>query len=90
MSVQSRSRSAAFARQRGALRLAGIGLLAALAAGCSAVIASPHSRPDPSDPSVRVPPASYRSTIAGYASQRPVEPRSWREQNERLAPAPKR
>jgi hypothetical protein len=82
-------RDHAFARQRGVLRVAAIGLLAALAANCSAVTASPHRGPDPSDPSARVPPASYRSTIAGYASQRPVEPRSWREQNERVAPAPK-
>jgi hypothetical protein len=88
MSVQFRIRSAAFARGR-VLPLAALGVLAALASGCSAIPASPLSGPDPSDPSVRVRPVSYRSTIAGYASQRPVEPRSWREQNERVAPAPK-
>jgi hypothetical protein len=87
---ESTFRDHACARQRGALRFAAIGLLAALAASCSAVTASPHRGPDPSDPSVRVAPASYRSAIAGYASRRPVAPRSWREQNERVAPAPKR
>ncbi len=38
------------------------------------------------DPDVRVPPATYRSVLGGYRSQRPVEPTSWREQNERVAP----
>ena len=89
MSVELRVRSAALTRQGRALRLAAIGLLAALAQGCSAITASPFSGPDPSDPTVRVPTVSYRSTIAAYASQRPVEPRSWRDQNERVAPAPK-
>jgi hypothetical protein len=89
MSVHKRVRSAASARQRDALRLAAAALLIALVQGCTAITASPVSGPDPSDPNARVRPVSYRSAIAGYASQRPVEPRSWREQNERVAPAPK-
>jgi hypothetical protein len=72
------------------LPLAAIGLLGPLIQACSATNASPWRGPDPSDPSVRVAPASYRSTIGGYASQRPVAPLSWREQNERVAPQPKR
>lgn len=43
---------------------------------------------DPADPGVRVAAASYRSTVAPYASLRPVAPSSWRERNDRVAPAP--
>jgi hypothetical protein len=68
------------------LRVAAITALAALAAGCSALTASPARTPDPSDPSVLVPPARYRSAFGAYTSQRPVEPRPWREQNDRVAP----
>ena len=90
MSVQLRVCSPAPPRFGAALRLAAIGVMAALAQACSAGATAPVGGPDPSDPSVRVPPASYRSSIAGYVSQRPVAPRSWREQNERVAPTPKR
>jgi hypothetical protein len=41
---------------------------------------------DPADPSAPVPTARYQSTLGTYVSQRPVEPSSWREQNERVAP----
>lgn len=41
------------------------------------------------DPAARVPATSYRSVLSGYVSQRPVEPASWREQNERVAPQKK-
>lgn len=56
-----------------------------LLAGCTA-ISAPLSGPDPSDPNVRVPPTSYRSTIGSYSSQRPVSPSDWRQQNEQVAP----
>jgi hypothetical protein len=72
------------------LRLAAIAALAALAHGCSAITAAPSIGPDPADPSASVPPARYRSTFASYISRRPVAPSSWREQNERVAPTPKR
>jgi hypothetical protein len=88
MSVSTRSRSAALAQRGRALPFAA-GLLAALAHGCTAITGPPSIGPDPFDPNVRVPAVSYRSTVAAYASQRPVEPRSWREQNESVAPAPK-
>jgi hypothetical protein len=55
-------------------------------AACFGAAERPLARPDPSDPATRVPPASYRSTLGGYSSQRPVEPAPWREQNERVAP----
>jgi len=76
--------------QRRLMPLAAIGLLAPLVQACSATTASPWRGPDPSDPSVHVAPASYRSTVGSYASQRPVDPRPWREQNERVAPQLKR
>jgi hypothetical protein len=44
---------------------------------------------DPADPSARVAGTAYRSTVAPYTSLRPVAPSSWREQNDRVAPAAK-
>lgn len=43
---------------------------------------------DPADPSARVAGVRYRSTVAPYTSLRPAQPSSWREQNDRAAPAP--
>jgi hypothetical protein len=63
-------------------------LVAALAAACAAP-PSPFAGPDPSDPGARTRAVSYRSTIAPYASRRPVEPKPWEEQNERVAPPPR-
>jgi hypothetical protein len=70
--------------------LRGVFLLGAMTVlvGCTVAPSPPFIGPDPSDPSIRVPAAGYRSTIAPFRSQRPVEPASWREQNERLAPQP--
>jgi hypothetical protein len=69
---------------------AGAGLaLALLVAGCGAAPPAPFAGPHPADPRVRVPATAYRSTIAPYVGQRPVDPGSWREQNERVAPAPR-
>lgn len=45
--------------------------------------------PDPSHPGVPVPAAAYRSVTDSYVSQRPVTPLPWREQNQRVTPAPK-
>jgi hypothetical protein len=71
----------------------GLGALAAgcvlLATACTAPPPAPLARADPADPGARVPPAAYRSVTGSYRSQRPVEPRAWDEQNERVAPAPK-
>jgi hypothetical protein len=70
--------------------------LRALAAGCALLTAAcsgppsaPFVGPDPADRTVRVPPAVYRSATGPYRTERPVEPRPWDEQNERVAPAPK-
>ena len=90
MSVIVRVCYAAFARQSRVLPLAAAGVLPLVMQACSASTASSWRGPDPSDASVRVAPASYRSTVGAYASQRPVEPRPWREQNQRVTPQPKR
>jgi hypothetical protein len=63
--------------------------LASLAAACSALPPHPQAGSDPSDPNVRVATVGYRSTIGPYTSQRPVEPKTWQQQNERAAPAPR-
>ncbi len=63
-------------------------LSTALLAGCvrnAGAIASA----DPADAEAPVPAVKVRSAIAPYTSRRPVEPSSWRELNERVAPAPK-
>ncbi len=60
-----------------------------LLAGCTDAPRSPVAGPDPADPGARAPRVGYRSTIAPYKSQRPVDPAPWGEQNERVTPAPK-
>jgi hypothetical protein len=60
-------------------------LLAGSIAGCTAANPLPLAA-DPSDPDVPVRAASYRPVLSGYTAQRPVDPKSWREQNERVAP----
>ena len=49
----------------------------------------PLAGPDPADPGAKVAAVGYRSTVAPYTSLRPAAPSSWREQNDRVAPAPK-
>jgi hypothetical protein len=49
----------------------------------------PLAGADPADPGARVAGVGYRSTVAPYSSLRPTAPSSWREQNDRVAPAPK-
>jgi hypothetical protein len=63
--------------------------LSMVASGCAGPPATPFASADPADPAAPAKPASYRSTIEPYVRQRPVEPKPWREQNERVAPAPK-
>lgn len=70
------------------MKFIAVGLLASFVAGCAAP-AQPFRTADPSDPQARVSAVGYRSTTGSYASQRPVEPTPWREQNERVAPQPK-
>jgi hypothetical protein len=85
-----RARAAVLGPQRvsSARRAALAATAAMLMAACSQ---TPQrlAGPDPSDPQASARPAAYRSVIGPYASQRPVEPSPWREQNDRIAPAPK-
>ncbi|MDH8351555.1 hypothetical protein QIG27_27305, partial [Klebsiella pneumoniae] len=61
----------------------------ALALGGCMQTAAPLAGADPADPNARVAAVGYRSTVAPYTSLRPTAPSSWREQNDRVAPAPK-
>jgi hypothetical protein len=63
--------------------------VAALAVGGCVPTSVPLAGGDPADPAARVAGVGYRSTIAPYTSLRPTTPSSWREQNDRVAPAPK-
>lgn len=69
--------------------LAAVLLSAALLSACSATPPAPLSGPHPANPAARAPQGAYRSTVAPYESLRPVAPGSWREQNERVSPAPR-
>lgn len=66
------------------MRYLSIGLLLFVAA-CK-TYPYPVAGADPADPSARVAPVRYQSALGGYASQRPVEPGDWREQNRRVTP----
>jgi hypothetical protein len=61
----------------------------ALALGGCMPTPVPLAGADPADPGAKVAGVGYRSTIAPYTSLRPTAPSSWREQNDRVAPAPK-
>jgi len=93
MSIQFWAASAVFKRRytkllrRNCCVVLVVGVLTAVA-GCAAP-SQPPAGPDPADPSVRVPPAGYRSTLGAYRSQRPVEPGDWKDINERITPQPK-
>jgi hypothetical protein len=63
--------------------------LALLLPACTQAPLSRSLAPDPADPRAAAAPVTYRSTTAGYSSRRPVEPRPWGEQNQRVAPADK-
>ena len=69
--------------------LARVAALCLLTAACTTAPVRPFAGPDPADPTARGAATTYRPVLGGYASQRPVEPAPWREQNERVAPAPK-
>lgn len=68
--------------------IAGVTCTALTLGGCMQT-AVPLAGADPADPNAKVAGVSYRSTVAPYSSLRPTAPSSWREQNDRVAPAPK-
>lgn len=65
-------------------------LLGLLSAACSTAPARPVAEAGPANAEAPVPPVRHRSALATYISQRPVDPGTWREQNEQVAPKPKR
>jgi hypothetical protein len=68
--------------------LAGLTAAAVTLGGCLPTTV-PLAGADPADPGSKVAGVGYRSTVAPYSSLRPTAPLSWREQNDRVAPAPK-
>lgn len=64
-------------------------LAAALALGGCLPPTVPLAGADPADPDARVAGVGYRSTVAPYIRLRPSAPTSWRDLNDRVAPAPK-
>jgi hypothetical protein len=66
----------------------GMAVTAFALGGCMPTMA-PLAGADPADPGAKVAGVGYRSTIAPYTSLRPTAPSSWREQNDRVAPARK-
>jgi len=77
-----------FNRCRFGILLAGVAVAAVTLGGCMPTTV-PLIGVDPADPGVRVAGVRYRSTIAPYTSLRPTAPAPWRQQNERVTPAPK-
>ena len=77
-----------FNRCRSGILFAGVAVAAVTLGGCVPATV-PLVGADPADPAVRVAGVGYRSTIAPYTSLRPTAPAPWRQQNERVAPAPK-
>lgn len=67
---------------------AGLAVAALMLGGCMPTTV-PLAGADPADPGAKVAGVGYRSSVAPYSSLRPTAPLSWREQNERVAPAPK-
>src|ERR1700737_4321458 len=87
--IDAAVRSAAAALFKTRFRVsAGIAAAGLTLGGCLATTV-PLAGPDPADPRARVAGVGYRSTVAPYTSLRPAAPSSWREQNDRVAPAPK-
>jgi starvation-inducible outer membrane lipoprotein len=62
-------------------------VVALFLAGCASAPSPMLAQGDPADAQTPVRQVTYRPVTAGYQSQRPVEPRPWREQNDRVAPA---
>ncbi len=70
------------------MRNAVVLLILVAAAGCAQ---SPppvlHSGPDPDDAKAGAAPAAYRPVTAGTVYYQPVEPKPWRDMNDRVAPS---
>jgi hypothetical protein len=91
MLAQILVRAAGVARRRpAALRRPAAAVATLLACGLLQACANPPPAPyadrDPSDPDARAPASAYRPATEPYVSRRPAEPKSWREQNDAVAP----
>lgn len=71
------------------LRITAMLTMFGFALGACSVASSRDQGPHPADPQARVPATSYRAVTSGYERRRPVEPLSWRDLNERVAPQEK-
>lgn len=58
----------------------------AFLSACAAPPSGPLAGNDPADPARPVPAVALENYMELYIGRRPVEPLSWREQNERVAP----
>lgn len=68
----------------------GCALLLAVA-GCSgATLPAITSGPDPADARAAGSPAPHTPVTAGTVNHQPVEPKTWRDMNDRVAPRPGR
>lgn len=67
-------------------RLASILLIALALTGCTSARTAPMTAADPADASVPIRSAPYSPVLSGYTSQRPVSPKPWVEQNQRVMP----
>jgi hypothetical protein len=63
-------------------------VIALAISACSSALPSSYVRS--ADPSAATPAVVNNSVVRGYISQRPVEPGSWLEQNQNVAPRQKR
>ena len=73
-----------FNRFRFGILLAGMAVTVLTLGGCM-----PLAGADPAQSGAKVAGVGYRSTIAPCTSLRATAPSPWREQNDRVAPAPK-
>lgn len=64
-------------------------LIAMFAQGCARRPSAALAGNDPSDPTARVPAASYRPVIDPHQTSRPVDPAPWRGRNDATGPASK-
>jgi hypothetical protein len=68
-------------------------LLATVAMGpaaCAAPLPALQTGPDPADATTPVADTKYTPVTAGTADYRPVDRKSWRDMNDRVAPDPGR
>jgi hypothetical protein len=61
-------------------------LFALLTAACAVSTAGPVTGLNAADPDAPVPPVRTASALGTYVSQRPVDPKPWRQQNQNVAP----